>query len=342
MGSYGAPTTWPVPEDTVTVTNNINPNTGLPIEQTPGVFTMWGGTITDAQYITYSGGEERQITIRFNATEPDPILAWGGHIAWIGDWGAGNSAVTISGSPFHMRLIGSCPGDPASCTTGGNQDRALQNTAVIPSGVVNIVKRVTTVAPDTGAANSVFMFTATPNFGTISFGLIDDNAGPGRDVMQSVPIQSFGPLNTITVTESSAYGWTLLNVNCAEDKTADSTKDSASPTASIIVQSGETVTCTYDNSQLGITGAEASIAGRVMRNEDFGLYNAIVTVTKLSTGETSYTRTNPFGYYQITGLASGEMYMVAVTVKAMRIRPDSQVILLTSDITNLDFRAATQ
>src|SRR5262249_9203460 len=33
------------------------------------------------------------------------ILAWGGHIAWQGDWGQGNTASFISGSPYHMELF---------------------------------------------------------------------------------------------------------------------------------------------------------------------------------------------------------------------------------------------
>jgi len=35
----------------------------------------------------------------------DLVLAWGGHIATRGDWGANNAAVSISGSPYHTRLL---------------------------------------------------------------------------------------------------------------------------------------------------------------------------------------------------------------------------------------------
>ncbi|MCV4820721.1 hypothetical protein OFM15_32065, partial [Escherichia coli] len=70
-------------------------------------------------------------------TVANPVLAWGGHIAWGGDWGIGNSAGGINGSPYHMRLI-SFDG------SGGNQDRSLSADAVIVAGVVNIVKQVST------------------------------------------------------------------------------------------------------------------------------------------------------------------------------------------------------
>jgi hypothetical protein len=51
-------------------------------------------------------------------------MAWGGHIARSVDWGAGNAASGISGSPYHTRLI-SLDG------SGGNQDRSLSAAAVL-------------------------------------------------------------------------------------------------------------------------------------------------------------------------------------------------------------------
>ena len=334
----GTPMTWPIPEDTLTVTSNINPNTGLPIVQHAGEFTMWGGTITDAQYLTYAGGEERLIKVTFNATITDPVLAWGGHIAWIGDWGAGNSAVAVSGSPYHMRLKGLCPDTPATCTTGGNQDRSLDNDAVVPSGVINIRKEVFTInSPN--AAFTTFNFTASANFGTTAFGLIDDNDGPGVDTQQSAPITSFGPTVPVTVTEASTNGWTLLNVNCVEDVTQDSTKNSALPTATIIVQQGETITCTYQNSQLASTAAPATISGQIRSARGY-VYNATVSVTNLTTGEVRYTRSNMFGYYQMTSLQTGQLYVVCVSAKGYTFTPDQIVVNLTEDFVHANFFAA--
>ena len=330
----GAPHTFSVPPDTVTVTNMINPNNGLHVVQAPGEFTMWGGNITDIQYVGYAGGEERQIAITFTATITNPVLAWGGHIAWIGDWGAGKSASTISGSPYHMRLI-SLDG------AGGSQDRALDNTAVIASGVINIKKEVFTAPPDTtNAAFTQFNFTATSNFGPIAFGLIDDNAGPGVDTQQSMAITSFGTGNTITVTETATNGWSLSNVNCMEDKTQDSTKNSL-PLATIIVQANETVTCTFTNTQLVPTAAPATIAGRVIGQYQ-PVYNAVLVMTNLETGEVRMARTNSLGYYQFTSLETGHTYFVSVSAKRMRFNPDSRLVSLTNDIADLDFRAAPQ
>ena len=330
MGDMGQPDTFAVPIDTVTVTNNINPLTGLPIRQAPGAFTMWGGDITDVQYEPYTGGEERQITITFTPSMSTAVLAWGGHVAWIGDWGTANSAVYINGSPYHVRLA-SFDG------TGGNQDRAIDSNAVVPSGVINVVKEVFTPAPDlSNGAFTTFNFTASPNFGSTSFGLIDDNDGPGVDVAQSQPVTSFGPANAFTVSESATTGWTLLNVNCAENVTQDSTKNSALPTASIIVQQGETVTCTYQNSQLAPTAAPVAISGRVTDGVS-GIPGASVSATNPTTGAVISVRTNSFGYYQIGNLSPGTLYVVQVRAKGFSFDESPRIVSVLDDVIGIDF-----
>ena len=70
---------------------------------------------------SYDGGRLARISITFTATGlTNPSLAWAGHIATRQDWGADNSAVAISGSPFHMRFL-------ALDGSGGNQDRSLSS-----------------------------------------------------------------------------------------------------------------------------------------------------------------------------------------------------------------------
>lgn len=54
----------------------------------------------------------------------DMVITWGGHIASQTNWGVGNSASFISGSPFHTSLVSL---DGAST---GSQDRALATSAI--------------------------------------------------------------------------------------------------------------------------------------------------------------------------------------------------------------------
>jgi len=93
------------------------------------MITIYNGAITGMEYIgtadiTASKSAQR-FKITFTASDPRVLLAWGGHIAAEYDWGTGNGATSVSGSPYHMRLI-SIDG------TGGNQDRSLAASAVAP------------------------------------------------------------------------------------------------------------------------------------------------------------------------------------------------------------------
>src|SRR5262249_40400576 len=99
----------------------IDPNvTASGVTQVGGQFLdIFGGTITgvvltdsnfpanDGPYnfagtFPYAGDTNTTITISFTCTSDHPVLAWGGHIASRLDWGAGNSAGGIQGSPYHM------------------------------------------------------------------------------------------------------------------------------------------------------------------------------------------------------------------------------------------------
>ncbi|MDP2211745.1 MAG: SdrD B-like domain-containing protein [Candidatus Aquicultor sp.] len=94
--------------------------------------TLFGGTITNIAYVTHgsltASQSETRIAVTFTAASSTAVLAWGGHIGSRADWGfvAGvpRSAGGISGSPYHMRLIG------WTLNNLGNQDRSLSAVAV--------------------------------------------------------------------------------------------------------------------------------------------------------------------------------------------------------------------
>ena len=113
----------------------VDNGSGSPIAQLPGNFRLYGGTITGVTCGT--GGRSgscsgrtlistrtglasqatslASITIQFTASVANPVMAWSGHIASRHDWGTGNSAVDIDGSPFphaahRSRRIGWKPG----------------------------------------------------------------------------------------------------------------------------------------------------------------------------------------------------------------------------------------
>ncbi|SDG28594.1 HYR-like domain-containing protein [Chitinophaga filiformis] len=99
------------------------------------------GYNVDLLTITYASqgsltaaSSETVVNITFKALKETAILAWGGHIASVVDWGrdpvthAPNSASAISGSPYHMSLKKWIIN--GSDVSIGNQDRSLKTDAV--------------------------------------------------------------------------------------------------------------------------------------------------------------------------------------------------------------------
>jgi hypothetical protein len=159
VAGCGSPTTFPIPDD---------PNSS--VAQIPGNFTLYNGTITSLSAYaltgTYASDSSTAITVTFTAANSTPVLAWGGHIGSQIDWGAGNSASAVSGSPYHTRLL-DLDG------SGGNQDRSLAAGAVFPtptittqvsSSAINLNQTVTDTATLVGPGTNPAAVTGTVNF----------------------------------------------------------------------------------------------------------------------------------------------------------------------------------
>ncbi len=115
------------------------PGTADDITQIPGVFTLYGGTITAVSDYGFRGdfsnGSKTSITVSFLATVNNPVLAWGGHIGTRADWAPELTAVHIPGSPYHTMLV-SLNG------SGGAQDRSLSAAAVYALPELTVIKHV--------------------------------------------------------------------------------------------------------------------------------------------------------------------------------------------------------
>jgi hypothetical protein len=108
--------------------------TGTQVPGTVDLFGPSGSAITGVSYPSQnvsSGTGDCSTTVQVTFTVPQAVsstqsvvLAWGGHIASDVDWGVGNSASAINGSPYHMAL------SSIDGTTAGSQDRALQTSAI--------------------------------------------------------------------------------------------------------------------------------------------------------------------------------------------------------------------
>lgn len=231
VSGCGAASTFAIPVDPQVSGGGVTP--------VAGNLTLFGGTITGVSAYTYqdgagfSGDKSARITITFTASQANPVLAWGGHIATRADWGAANSAVAISGSPYHTRLI-DLDG------SGGNQDRSLSADAVIYPGSVTVIKQAT--------PESAQNFAYTTNLGN-GFNLVDDGSTTDTKVFSGITDftdDNSGPA-TYTVTESALGGWTLNSIACT-DPTNNTTVNVGTRTATIEMVEGENISCTFANS----------------------------------------------------------------------------------------------
>ncbi|HEV8360479.1 MAG TPA: hypothetical protein VGR28_08510, partial [Candidatus Thermoplasmatota archaeon] len=156
----------------------------------------------------------------------DVMIAWSGHVASEKDWGDNKGAGSISGSPFHMRVL-----DVDG--SGGNQDRSVQLSAIITVGTVQIVK-------NTVGGNGLFGFT-TDGTGNLPLNpQITTVAGTGSVTYTNVE----QGIHTIDETSLPA-GWSFTSLSCLSGGLPIGTVVGDQVSFDLIA--GATVICTYTN-----------------------------------------------------------------------------------------------
>ncbi len=89
------------------------------------------------------------------------------------------------------------------------------------------------------------------------------------------------------------------------------------------------------------TAATATVSGRVKDANNKAAARVSVTITNVSTGEVLSTRTDLFGRYAFTELATGEDYLLRVFSGRRIFRVNEIVINLIQDLTDVDFTVAS-
>lgn len=183
----------------------------LPVAQRR--MTMYNGTITSMVYTNPQGDlsqaqSSTRITINFTAANSTVVMAWGGHIARAADWGAGNSASGISGSPYHTRLI-SLDG------SGGNQDRSLSAAAVLPPSsctltndnidVCDLPVITTHALAGTAVAGQTYSFALVNSGGSNAF-ISSQDTNPSDGTISANVTTSGAGSYTITLTTTNDGG----------------------------------------------------------------------------------------------------------------------------------------
>ncbi len=226
FSAFGA--TFPSGGSSVPNTGNLCGTATCSITANPSTYSYIG---------TYAGTSQTQVSVYFTANNEEVVLAWGGHIASRADWGTGNSAAVISGSPYHMRLIDFACSDVENCSSG-NKDRSLSSAAVTLPSSITIVKQAS------AEGSTEFPFVGSPSPLT-SFTLTDDGTAANTRVFSG--ITAFG---TYTVTESVPATWGLDRVACSITNQTTGSTSVVGNVATIVLGEGEDVLCTFYNSPL--------------------------------------------------------------------------------------------
>ena len=131
--SLPAPSSMAFPDDPF-VMDGLSVHGAQIYSAAPRRLTIWGGTLVSISRPTHtgptSGNSSADMTVRFRATGPAVLLAWGGHLGQSAYWnrlngGSSDGAAMVSGSPWHMRTL------QLDGSGNKNQDRSISPSAIV-------------------------------------------------------------------------------------------------------------------------------------------------------------------------------------------------------------------
>jgi len=197
-----------------------------------------------------------------------------------------------------------------------------------PSTQITFVKQVFTVDQTHGSTQS-FGFTST-GLSSSAFSLVDNNVVGPDQITFSVAANT-----NVTVTEGAALGWTLADISCVG--TQNWSWNPQTTLVSVTPASGENVTCTFTNGQLGASAAKVSVSGRAMLRNSRGVSGAVLTLWDVETGQTRQVTTNSFGHYQFEEVEVGKFYVMSISHPRYVFSQNTQTFSLEDSLTSLDF-----
>ena len=144
--------TFPAPGASIANTGNLCGASTCTVTANPSAYSLTGA---------YTGDSSTSTTVYFYAVGTTVVLSWGGHVASQADWGAGSSASSIAGSPYHMRVLDFACSSVANCSAG-NEDRSMSSSAVLPPvTTTTLPPTTTTTIPDSTTTTVVETTTTT-------------------------------------------------------------------------------------------------------------------------------------------------------------------------------------
>ena len=205
------------PLDSGTIPLSDNPSVPSPfVSDANRYFTIWNAETIGTPTLPGSDAAGQQsVTIPFSTTGTDPVvIAWAGHIANEINWGAGNAAGGISGSPYHMRVV-SIDGD-----TTGHMDRSMKANAVAPTPPTFVTD------VESASEGGGFVGTIQPGDSVTDNALLSGDNGPVSGTV------SFFWCYAASGTPDCTTGGTLLSEDVTVSALGTATSDTFTPDGS--------------------------------------------------------------------------------------------------------------
>jgi hypothetical protein len=219
----------------------------------PATFDFTGtanGTISDNQNLFFTGAA--------GVFTSDETVKAGWDLTGIACTGATNSVVLIGSTAGYVE------GDTGVSATMAPGETVLCVFANTKRGSLTIVKSISA----TGPASQTFNFTSDiPNNLAFPLSPVDASTDAQLVISDLVP-----GLYSVTETDPTAAGWALINSSCLD----------GSPTDGILLDPGEDLICTFNNSPLGSASVTKTTVGG---NGQFGFTWGNLTNTNVPEGE---------------------------------------------------------
>jgi hypothetical protein len=224
----------PIPTLTVCDGAAAKPSGPPVLSSSPGAFKIWGTNapdITNVQYVAQNvnqgqGDCSTAVSITFSTSGAGTVvLAWGGHIASQADWGQGNSATSIHGSPYHMAQDGlSSNGVPQNT---GSTDRALNAGAVFFTPTISTLIKdssgntVTSVPRGTTVHDTAILSNASSDAGgSVTYNRFDNGTCAGTPATtQTVSVTNAVVPDSATFTPTTAGSFSYQAVYSGDSQT---------------------------------------------------------------------------------------------------------------------------
>jgi len=169
-----------------------------------GNMVLWNGTLNSINYVGGVNMTPQDVTASMEVVftkannSNKVVLAWGGHIASLKDWGQGNSASAIPGSPYHMFIETVRKVSDNSLVCNGNMDCQLAADAVTPAPSCSITGPAL-ICPGVYPVNYTATLDAAQN-GPVSYQWILTNQNLSAQAQLAGTVS--GTTSTSTVTSS--------------------------------------------------------------------------------------------------------------------------------------------